>query len=678
MQQRRNEGAGETGDPRVNPSRFPHAKIRKCTQGGFVESKTVDATFTRCRVLRHVSLTATDSEPAPRRAECDLWASISRRRLIVPTTATVEFPPGVVKFPIQPCVGPARVESWWRARSTGHVTVLAIGRHGLEKATYATPTPGFLMLGSPFTCCVNSLSYQPSDNHLLRSPIHNRATVAEWLACTPPTKENRVQSPEGLPDFRKWESCRTIPLANGLFFLRISRFPRPFIPAPLHTHLNYPRRLSRPRSYSNYTPRFRVSLPGTVTFTPGQQKGRVYGPVDLRYWIEQNNFVIQQTAYLYLPSIKHSRPSAIVPRFLSVRIVQDDATGRWVFSGISSFPPPVHSGASPYSLESPSSPSQDLVVKSRPNLFTQNVIRSVKIDKRPYSVFKYSSTRHLTTPKYDRSPLTKANRVQSPCRVTRGFWQVRIMPDDSTVRRVFSGIVPHPPPHQPSQTPRIPALLHSKRSSTAAPKHLSAFNSVRSSEAVRSWRLRAIHYGLPAAGLVRNETCSGRRVRVVVAKLRVVLATGGPIFPATSFSSTTALVLKVNDTSWRTVAQLSLSTLTAGNQCTDDIGIYVHKTVESSLQPVIRDTGVMSGKIWETEDRMAGAGIESMSYPEPVAAAEVGLRGVALLITSQNAYLYLSATQGATGRREDFRGSALFSQSHAVNRRELDMPLLKQ
>ncbi|KAJ8867364.1 hypothetical protein PR048_031165 [Dryococelus australis] len=38
---------------------------------------------------------------------------------------------------------------------------------------------------------------------------------AERLAYSPPTNANRVQSPAGSPDFRKWESCRTIPLVGG-------------------------------------------------------------------------------------------------------------------------------------------------------------------------------------------------------------------------------------------------------------------------------------------------------------------------------------------------------------------------------------------------------------------------------------------------------------------------------
>ncbi|KAJ8875425.1 hypothetical protein PR048_023320 [Dryococelus australis] len=41
------------------------------------------------------------------------------------------------------------------------------------------------------------------------------ATVAERLACYPPTKAIRVQSRPGYPDFCMWESCRTMPLVGG-------------------------------------------------------------------------------------------------------------------------------------------------------------------------------------------------------------------------------------------------------------------------------------------------------------------------------------------------------------------------------------------------------------------------------------------------------------------------------
>ncbi|KAJ8873562.1 hypothetical protein PR048_024380 [Dryococelus australis] len=48
--------------------------------------------------------------------------------------------------------------------------------------------------------------------------------------------------------------------------------------------------------------------------------------------------------------------SGWVTGFSQVGIVPDDAFGRRVFSGISAFPPPLHSSTTPYSLQSPSSP----------------------------------------------------------------------------------------------------------------------------------------------------------------------------------------------------------------------------------------------------------------------------------------------------------------------------------
>ncbi|KAJ8898134.1 hypothetical protein PR048_003494 [Dryococelus australis] len=41
------------------------------------------------------------------------------------------------------------------------------------------------------------------------------AAVAERLARSPPTKANRAQSTAGLPNFRMWGSCRTMPLVGG-------------------------------------------------------------------------------------------------------------------------------------------------------------------------------------------------------------------------------------------------------------------------------------------------------------------------------------------------------------------------------------------------------------------------------------------------------------------------------
>ncbi|KAJ8878419.1 hypothetical protein PR048_018997 [Dryococelus australis] len=51
-----------------------------------------------------------------------------------------------------------------------------------------------------------------------------------------------------------------------------------------------------------------------------------------------------------------------------------------------------------------------------------------------------------TTERLDCSPPAKVNRVQSPRRVTPGFSQVWIVPDDAASRQVFSEHIPFPPP----------------------------------------------------------------------------------------------------------------------------------------------------------------------------------------------------------------------------------------
>ncbi|KAJ8878980.1 hypothetical protein PR048_019586 [Dryococelus australis] len=69
--------------------------------------------------------------------------------------------------------------------------------------------------------------------HLSRFPLTKTvnelvggATGAEWLGRSPSTKANKVQSPAGpLPNFHKWESCRTKPLVSC--FLE----DLPFLPA---------------------------------------------------------------------------------------------------------------------------------------------------------------------------------------------------------------------------------------------------------------------------------------------------------------------------------------------------------------------------------------------------------------------------------------------------------------
>ncbi|KAJ8890838.1 hypothetical protein PR048_010347 [Dryococelus australis] len=115
--------------------------------------------------------------------------------------------------------------------------------------------------------------------------------MAELLACSPPTRANRVRSLAGsLPDFRKWGSRRTMPLAGGDV-----------------AHENFEHIL-----------RLNILVP------PPRQKS--LKPMEPR-WL----------------SVSHqgepgSIPGRVTPGFLHVRIVPDDATGWRVFSGISRFP----------------------------------------------------------------------------------------------------------------------------------------------------------------------------------------------------------------------------------------------------------------------------------------------------------------------------------------------------
>ncbi|KAJ8867744.1 hypothetical protein PR048_031547 [Dryococelus australis] len=65
--------------------------------------------------------------------------------------------------------------------------------------------------------------------------------------------------------------------------------------------------------------------------------------------------------------------SGVSPRFSLVGIVPGYAARRRVFLGISRFPPPLHSGVAPYSPRFTLIDSQDLDVKSLPNIFTHSL-----------------------------------------------------------------------------------------------------------------------------------------------------------------------------------------------------------------------------------------------------------------------------------------------------------------
>ncbi|KAJ8875229.1 hypothetical protein PR048_023124 [Dryococelus australis] len=122
-----------------------------------------------------------------------------------------------------------------RVCETGHLrensSTSGIVKHHSHSCTYwslscvfigCCPTPGSYRIRKVFTC---------------KSVIGSEACRA---ACSSPTKADRVQSPAGpLPDFRKRESCRTMPLVGG--FSRALPFPSALhsAAAPLSPHFTF-------------------------------------------------------------------------------------------------------------------------------------------------------------------------------------------------------------------------------------------------------------------------------------------------------------------------------------------------------------------------------------------------------------------------------------------------------
>ncbi|KAJ8867250.1 hypothetical protein PR048_031049 [Dryococelus australis] len=97
----------------------------------------------------------------------------------------------------------------------------------------------------PLTPCVGFRDSRDEEVYL-STFILTGATVAERLNCSPPTKVTRIQSPAG--SLRPFACGNPAEDAVGRrVFLGFSRLPRLFIPTLLHTHLNHPHRLSRPR-----------------------------------------------------------------------------------------------------------------------------------------------------------------------------------------------------------------------------------------------------------------------------------------------------------------------------------------------------------------------------------------------------------------------------------------------
>ncbi|KAJ8870018.1 hypothetical protein PR048_029029 [Dryococelus australis] len=129
--------------------------------------------------------------------------------------------------------------------------------------------------------------------------------------------------------------------------------------------------------------------------------------------------------------VPHQGEPGSNPGSSNVGIMLHDAARRRVFSGGIRFFPPFHSGAAPFSPRFTLS-SQDLAVKSRPNLSVHNVIN-------------LNATGAALGERLACSPSTKANLVQSPAGLLLHFSHEGIVPDAAAGRRVFSGVSPVSP-----------------------------------------------------------------------------------------------------------------------------------------------------------------------------------------------------------------------------------------
>ncbi|KAJ8873316.1 hypothetical protein PR048_026950 [Dryococelus australis] len=206
-----------------------------------------------------------------------------------------------------------------------------------------------------------------------------------------------------------------------------------------------------------------------------------------------------------------SIPSWIAQYYRKWESCQDDATGRRIFSGISHFPLPFHSGTAPYSPRFTLIGSQDLDVMNRLNVFTHSLTprcfqssrRSEFLSAHKHDEVQPFVKRSLTTrQKCMRTFSTPAeceSRNGSPSTILRfrcrsidglscddlavsafasrqgepgsiiggvapGFSQLVIVTGDAAGRKIFLGISRFPPPlHSCAAAPYLPrfALIDS-------------------------------------------------------------------------------------------------------------------------------------------------------------------------------------------------------------------------
>ncbi|KAJ8871001.1 hypothetical protein PR048_027304 [Dryococelus australis] len=151
------------------------------------------------------------------------------------------------------------------------------------------------------------------------------------------------------------------------------------------------------------------------------------------------------------------------PRFSYVGIVPDDGAGRRLSSGISRFPPPLHSCAAPDSNHVTLIGSQDVDVKSSPNPSNTLLFAYLLYNTLPRHETSKSNTIRVyherSGPRVSSDVFT--GQQQTACLSPRrawfdcrwgppGFSHVGIVPDDAAGPRVFLGCLPFPRPFVPA------------------------------------------------------------------------------------------------------------------------------------------------------------------------------------------------------------------------------------
>ncbi|KAJ8876917.1 hypothetical protein PR048_021366 [Dryococelus australis] len=192
------------------------------------------------------------------------------------------------------------------------------------------------------------------------------AVVAERLACSPPTKGNRVQSPAGSPDLRMWETMPLVggfflgsPVSPGISLRRCSILTSISLIASQHLAVK-----RRPNIFIH-------SLKNCVEFEFvsayrmwGGDEANIYTTLNLSQITIMTESLSTRWGPRWRSGESSSIPGRAIPRFSHVGIVPDDTVGRRVFPVISR--PPSNPSFRHCSILT----SITLVVESRPNLFT--------------------------------------------------------------------------------------------------------------------------------------------------------------------------------------------------------------------------------------------------------------------------------------------------------------------